>query len=426
MRSIGRAVREARSAAGFTLQELANKIGVTAQAVSNWENGRTEPSELNQEALGKHLPDLKSRLGYQADAAAGNTGADGVERLGQIAARAREGNKQTATVREILSWFGAYRRGYWIVEEVRSALKQTGLTTVPDFEAGYIDGQVQFSVISPPTPLQPQQEPSESVDDTTSIDEEPHPAADVPPVYSDPTYRISRFTATNRPVVSVTPDAPLEEAVTLMLLGDFSQLPVMTSDREVKGVITWASIGNRLSRGRMVSTVKDFMVDHQELRAEESLSRAIPIIAEHGYVLVRTADRRIAGIVAASDLALQYHQLAEPFLLLGEIENHIRRLIDGRFTLEELASAKDPSDEARTISGVDDLTFGEYVRLLENPDRWVKLGLSVDRRAVMATLGQVRDVRNDVMHFDPDPISEPDLRTLRGFAAFLRGLQRQG
>jgi len=40
----------------------------------------------------------------------------------------------------------------------------------------------------------------------------------------------------------------------------------------------------------------------------------------HEYVLIRAADRRICGIVTTSDLGLQFLQLGEPFLLLGEIE----------------------------------------------------------------------------------------------------------
>jgi len=196
----------------------------------------------------------------------------------------------------------------------------------------------------------------------------------------------------------------------------------MVSDREVKGIITWASIGRKLSEGARGASVKDFMVEHQEIRAEESLSRAIPVIAEHGYVMVRGTDKRIVGIVTASDLALQYHQLAEPFLLVGEIENHVRRLMDGHFTQKELASGRSPADEARTVDGVEDLSLGECVRLLENPDNWKRLELAVDRGQVMKTLGQVRNIRNDVMHFDPDPLTEADLRTLRGFATFLREL----
>ena len=35
-------------------------------------------------------------------------------------------------------------------------------------------------------------------------------------------------------------------------------------------------------------------------------------------------------------MSLRFQQLAEPFLLLGEIENHIRRLIDGKFSLEDV------------------------------------------------------------------------------------------
>jgi hypothetical protein len=67
------------------------------------------------------------------------------------------------------------------------------------------------------------------------------------------------------------------------------------------------------------------------------------------------------------------------FLVLGEIENHIRNLVRGKFTAEELTSIRDPDDSARTIENVEDLTFGEYLRLLENCERWERLGLQIDR-----------------------------------------------
>ncbi len=76
------------------------------------------------------------------------------------------------------------------------------------------------------------------------------------------------------------------------------------------------------------------MDGHHEIRAESSLFQAIPIIVEHQYVLVRGSDNRITGIVTASDLSLQFQQLAEPFLLLGEIENHIRRILGDNFSTE--------------------------------------------------------------------------------------------
>jgi hypothetical protein len=38
-------------------------------------------------------------------------------------------------------------------------------------------------------------------------------------------------------------------------------------------------------------------------------------------------------------------------------------------------------------------------------------------------LNKVREIRNDVMHFDPDGIPPADLEQLRDFAHFLQRLQ---
>lgn len=48
------------------------------------------------------------------------------------------------SVRTLLGWFNAQRRGYYIVQQIRRALLEEGLRTDPDFEYAYIDGLVQF------------------------------------------------------------------------------------------------------------------------------------------------------------------------------------------------------------------------------------------------------------------------------------------
>lgn len=241
--------------------------------------------------------------------------------------------------------------------------------------------------------------------------------------YADPVYRISRLASSTRKPLSVSPDTKLEEVVTHMLTNDYSQLPVMTRDREVKGVITWTSIGSRLAMGKKCSLARELMEQHQEIRSDASFFSAISIIAEHQYVLIRGHDQKITGIVTASDLSLQFQQLAEPFLLLGEIENHVRRVISQRFTPTELESAKDPTDTKRVVTSAADLTYGEYIRLLAHKDRWDKLNITVDRKTCLEKFESVRKIRNDVTHFDPDGIPEKDLMTLREFARFLQRLQ---
>jgi hypothetical protein len=90
---------------------------------------------------------------------------------------------------------------------------------------------------------------------------------------------------------------------------------------------------------------------------------------------------------------------------------------------EELDEAKNPGDDSREINNVADMSFGEYVRLLQNPDRWQKLGLNIDRATFVKDLESVNRIRNDVMHFDPDGISPNDLDDLRKTAKFLQQLR---
>jgi hypothetical protein len=197
----------------------------------------------------------------------------------------------------------------------------------------------------------------------------------------------------------------------------------MQNERVVKGIVSWESIGAKLALNKKVETVGECMKAHYEVSSTDSLFRVIGQIVEHSYVLVRGAENKITGIITTSDLSLQFQLLSEPFLLLSEIENHIRLLIDNRFTKEELSTVRDPNDTNREIESVADLTFGEYIRLLEHPANWTKIGLAVDRVIFVQELDRVRRIRNDVMHFDPDGITKEDHELLRHFVRFMHDLR---
>jgi len=321
------------------------------------------------------------------------------ERLSQIAEELAKGvTPERTTVRQLLAWFEVSRRGSYVNWRIRRALEKAGLETLPDFEVAYIDGPVKFTLAG----------------------------AEVEAGSISATYRIDGLESANRKPLSVKPDSLLAEATTLMLTNDFSQLPVMTTEREVKGMVSWKSIGSRLTLGKGCAVVRECMDQAQIINAETSLFEAIDIIAQHDYVLIQAQDRTICGIVTASDLSQQFRDLAEPFLLIGEIENFVRRLIHGKFSKKELMEAADPSDADRTVEGVADLTFGEYVRLLDKEENWNRLRLPVDRRHLISRLNRVREIRNDVMHFDPQGVDPAALQELQKFARFLQELRRLG
>ena len=336
--------------------------------------------------------------------------------LRDAAKQVLNGKPYRLTVRNLLDHFGAARRRRLVVARIREALTAVGLETFPDFEGEWFDGEI-FLVKrgqAPDSGVSPEV-PTRVSDEST-----PSPTTALRP--RDPTRRLGRLKKFKEQPVSVTPDDPLERATTLMLTHDFSQLPVMTTEREVKGVVSWKTIGSRLVLGEQCSFVRECMEPPQELSIEASIFDAIRIIAEHDFVLVRNQEQKITGIVTASDVNIQFRQLAEPFLLLSDIENQLRDLIEQKFSADDIQAAKDPNDEKRVIKTAADLAFGEYVRLLENEGSWNKLELQLHRKTFIGYLEEIRQIRNDVMHFDPDGTDEEQLDKLRSFAKCLTRL----
>jgi CBS domain-containing protein len=346
--------------------------------------------------------------------------------LKETADQVNQGSERHETVRTLLSWFGAERRGYWKVREIRKALNKVKLRTDPDFEEAWIDAPVVFA--------------SKANKAKTTVSEEVIPAPDgaslkaleggdgspVPKKASgdvNSRIKIGMLAAANRPPLCVSPDTEVSEAITLMLQYDYSQLPVTTTERDVKGIISWKSLGSRLALGKQCSKVRECMEVANEIRTDTSLFEAIQQIVEHQFVLVRDTTHKLAGIVTTADLSLQFAQLGEPFLLLGQIESHLRNLIADRYTKAELADACESADSGREIEDVADLTLGEHIRLLDNPKRWEKLAIKINRKTFVCELNRVRRIRNDVMHFDPDGVGPEDLTILRKFARFLSDLE---
>lgn len=367
------------------------------------------------------------------------------------AQRLKKGHRvNRITVRDFLGHFGAERRGSVKLEGIRRILDSLDLETDPDFETAWIDepiwlrlkngisttdnglqpaddlgsdqtsaDQEEIVLESTPSAVRQAMEQSESAPTSAEPDA---PEGKVDSEASDPTFRIGSLPAANKPLVAVNQDDDVARAVSLMMQYDFSQLPVMQGEREVKGVVTWKSIGLRQALACKCERVADCREDARIVDANRTLFDAIPTIVEYGYVLVRQRDRRITGIVTASDLSLQFQALAEPFLLLREIELHVRRIMKGKITTEDFALLDSPAPSSHPPQNIADLTFGEYVRLFQNPQIWGKLNLRIDGVVLTKLLDDVRKVRNDVMHFDPDPMTPDELGTLKMAVRFMQQL----
>lgn len=157
----------------------------------------------------------------------------------------------------------------------------------------------------------------------------------------------------------------------------------------------------------------------------DDLLARIPMIVDASFVFVQAQDRQISGIVTTADLSLEFATLARPFFLLAEVERRLRRLVDEHFSPEEIAAVVDPSDSDRSAASARDLTIGECARLLEQPDRWKRLGWEIDRVIFIDDLHSIRMIRNEVMHFSPDPLEDEQILKINRFIRSLRRLDPQ-
>jgi predicted transcriptional regulator len=224
----------------------------------------------------------------------------------------------------------------------------------------------------------------------------------------------------------VKPTEGIKTATTLMARDGLSHLPVMEHEnRDIMGVVSWQSIVDTITQRPeigMDGVVSEYLRKAIEIDADDLFLEGIQRIERHQYAVVIDRDgrrRRILGVLTAKNLTATLQLLTEPFLMIRDIELHIRSLILGVATEDDF---KKLESEGRRIETVWDLTFGDYPRLF-NEAFWDKLCVVADRKLVVQWLDEIRLIRNVVMHFDPDGLDPDRLNRLRSTSAFLLGLQ---
>lgn len=77
----------------------------------------------------------------------------------------------------------------------------------------------------------------------------------------DPIKRIGLLKAANTKPATVDNSDGLDKAITLMMMNNYSQLPVMGGARKIVGYISWETIGEARSKGIDTNEVKDYKRD---------------------------------------------------------------------------------------------------------------------------------------------------------------------
>jgi hypothetical protein len=193
----------------------------------------------------------------------------------------------------------------------------------------------------------------------------------------------------------------------------------MTGPTELRGWVSWASIAQVWIIGRSSITLKDVAKKYPRVvYAEQDLLGEIDVIYESDFAFVRDGEECICGIITTADLTSQFRELTAPFFQLGEIERRLRRCLEPVFPIEEIRKVAKNSK----LESVEDMTYRQYCKLLEDDPRWQRMGWKLDRELFVGLLDEARMVRNQIMHFGARPLTETQKQQVNVLLNFMRHL----
>lgn len=219
--------------------------------------------------------------------------------------------------------------------------------------------------------------------------------------------KVIEFINKDLSLVNCKPDDPISKAKTLMLLNDFSQLPVLNSDGKIEGSISWKSIGKIESISDNKVLVSDFLEEPIIIKEKDNFLKYIKTIAQNDYVLVVNSKNVLKGIITTYDMTLYFNDFISPYLKLGIIEDSLRKLITNKI-------------QAELKKDINDFVFNEYKTLIEKEEHWFKLGLkNLDKSVFIEKLEQIRIIRNKVAHYKPTPLTKEEHSVIESFAEII-------
>jgi len=330
-------------------------------------------------------------------------------KLLELRDRALADDAATVTVRELIRMWGVNRRRSSVIERVNRTLDAAGLATDPDFTVGSLDSTV--AIVARSEDDEPESAVATAIGQTTD-DHEPANLV------------VGNIPSATGGIKAVNPNDDLVVAHSEMQAHDYSQLAVMEGKYKLIGAISWESIAKSLLINPLATLACCIEPNPAVVRVNQPLLDAVPAISRAGYVFVKDGHNQVTGIITTADLTDQFTLLTRPFLLLGEIEIVIRSAINHEFNAEDLFEATNPNND-RVIEGAESLTLGEIQRFISNVHNFDRLGWAADRNVVNRQLGIVRRIRNEVMHFSPDPLDDTDLKVLSTFLDWVRDLHAQ-
>jgi predicted transcriptional regulator len=231
--------------------------------------------------------------------------------------------------------------------------------------------------------------------------------------------RVSELVPSEQKIVSVPHDSWVREAIDLMHLHAFSQLPVEADDGSVVGLFSYKSLARNLgkfnaSEDILSKRAGDLVDEPYFVRPTESLSTIIDRLNIDGAILIGS-EQDVLAVATVHDLSDFLWSTAQPLILIGEIETMLRQIMATACPLANLSEviSRSFTEGTKSACALEELPLGDLITVLKNGTnfgRYFKSWLG-DMNYMSLTLDPVPPIRNRMFHFRGKP-SEDDLELL--------------
>lgn len=239
-------------------------------------------------------------------------------------------------------------------------------------------------------------------------------------------HRVWSVLPQDQDIVDTSPDDTVGDALARMAKHDFTQLPVRAG-QQVLGVFSYRSVARgapeqveRMPRtGLRDMPVEGFVDKPVFVSPYAELPELFDILDSEDAVFVGD-ERELTGVLTTVDVLRWLHDLAEPFVRLGEIEKSLREIVIRKLSTAEIRACAERTLAQHYQGRMDNLprhiealSFDELRLLVIDGRNWALLQPALGRNIEMAKmkLAPLPALRNEVFHFRRD-LGTADLKTV--------------
>jgi predicted transcriptional regulator len=227
-------------------------------------------------------------------------------------------------------------------------------------------------------------------------------------------HRVQSLIPIEQEIEAVPPEMRVSEALKLMQQNRYSQLPVVAGDA-VLGVFSYRSFSSRaIAKQRSARDplgdlpVEEFLEEFEYVHPAEDWNRVLKYLDQDNAFFVGHRDG-IEGMVTTIDMLEYFRAIANPFILIAEIEQSLKLIIQTCINGENLPEAIADSlsgayKDSKRPTELNEMTFDNFVQIICNGKNWQYFEemfgrQQQTRKRTENRLRQAGQWRNIVFHF---------------------------